>query len=220
MKTSTHPKLLSETAYERLLECLFSKELPVGTRVSQNVLAKMTNLQVGPIRDALKVLEADGIVTVHPRSGIEVIKPTAELVRNVFQFRTIIERAGVRQFALHASPEVLTALEQEHDEMAEKLQGIADADTLIPQMDALENRFHLAIVGSLNNEIVDTSFRRIRLIVQVIKLSKYLSPTLMKQSIDEHRLILAACRARDPDQAEDLVAQHLLSALSRSLGLN
>lgn len=219
MKASTHPKLLSETAYERLLECLFSKELPVGTRVSQNVLAEMTNLQVGPIRDALKVLEADGIVTVHPRSGIEVIKPSAELIRNVFQFRTIIERAGVCQFALHSSPDLLDSLEREHDALEARLRTVTDTDVLIPMMDQLENHFHLAIVGSLNNEIVDTSFRRIRLIVQVIKLSKFLSPMLMRKSIDEHRLILEACRNRDPGRAEEMISQHLLNALSRNLGM-
>lgn len=219
MNVSTHPKLLSETAYERLLECLFSKALPVGTRVSQSVLAEMTDLQIGPIRDALKVLEADGIVTIHPRSGIEVIKPSAELIRNVFQFRTIIERAGVRQFAHHAPPAVLTALEKEHCELETMLFDADTTETLIPAMDALENKFHLAIVGSLKNEIVDISFRRIRLIVQVIKLSNYPSPTLMRQSIEEHRGILKACHDRDPDKAEDLIGRHLLNALSRNLGL-
>jgi len=72
---------LSDVAYTRLLEIVFERRLPAGAFVSQNELVELTGVPVGPLRDALRTLEADGIVTIHPRAGIEFIKPGLELAR-------------------------------------------------------------------------------------------------------------------------------------------
>ncbi len=50
-----------------------------------------------PLRDALRILEAEGVLTIHPRAGIEFLKPDLELARSsTYQFRSIIERAAAR----------------------------------------------------------------------------------------------------------------------------
>ena len=77
---------LSEVAYGRILEILFERRLPAGVFVSQNELVKMTGVQVAPLRDALRVLATDGIVTIHPRAGIEFIKPGLELHARLISF--------------------------------------------------------------------------------------------------------------------------------------
>ena len=83
---------LSDLAYTRILENLFDRRLPAGAFVSQNDLVKLLGIPVAPLRDALRVLEVEGILTIHPRSGIQFVKPGLELTKSTYQFRTIIER--------------------------------------------------------------------------------------------------------------------------------
>ena len=96
---SRNSRRLSDVAYARILENLFDRQLPAGAFVSQNDLVTLLGIPVGPLRDALRVLEAEGVLKIHPRSGIEFVKPGLELTRSTYQFRTIIERAAVRMFA-------------------------------------------------------------------------------------------------------------------------
>jgi DNA-binding GntR family transcriptional regulator len=89
-------KRLSDVAYSAILEGLFEKRVPAGAFVSQNDLVKLLGIPVQPLRDALRVLEAEGVLTIHPRSGIQFLKPDLELARSTYQFRTIIERSAAR----------------------------------------------------------------------------------------------------------------------------
>src|SRR5258708_16055736 len=83
---------LSDLAYDRIVEALFDRRLPAGAFVSQSELVKLLGIPVAPLRDALRVLQAEGVLTIHPRSGIQFVKPGLELTRATYQFRTIIER--------------------------------------------------------------------------------------------------------------------------------
>ena len=86
---------LSDIAYTRILETLFERKIPAGAFLSQNDLVEILGIPIAPVRDALKILETEGIVTIHPRSGIQFIKPGLELTRSTYQFRGIVERAAV-----------------------------------------------------------------------------------------------------------------------------
>ena len=66
---------LSDLAYTRILETLFERKIPAGAFVSQNDLVKLLGIPVAPLRDALRVLETEGVLTIHPRSGIQFVKP-------------------------------------------------------------------------------------------------------------------------------------------------
>ena len=63
---------LSDLAYTRILETLFDRKIPAGAFVSQNDLVKLLGIPVAPLRDALRVLETEGVLTIHPRSGIQL----------------------------------------------------------------------------------------------------------------------------------------------------
>src|SRR3954453_1287865 len=84
-------KRLSDLAYDRILECLFDRRVSAGAFVSQGELSELVGLPVAPLRDGLRVLEAEGILTIHPRSGIQFVKPGLELTRSTYQFRSILE---------------------------------------------------------------------------------------------------------------------------------
>src|SRR3546814_6704953 len=70
-----------DVADRAMLQGLFEQKVPVGAFVSQNDLVRLLGIPVQPLRDALRVLEAEGVLTIHPRSGIQFLKPDLELAR-------------------------------------------------------------------------------------------------------------------------------------------
>ena len=219
MKLRDTPLLLSDIAYERILEALFDARVPMGSRVSQTTLTEITGIPVGPVRDALKVLEADGIVTVHARSGIELIKPSTDLVRATFQFRTIIEKPAARSFALSATDEALDALQRLHDDLSERFAALDSGVNIADRLGSVEEALHLSLVRALGNELVDASYRRLQLMSRIIKVNGAVFPRTGEVTLQEHRDVIAACRRRDSDAAEAAIARHLTNALNRNLGV-
>ena len=124
---------LSDLAYTRILETLFERQLPAGAFVSQNDLVKLPGIPVAPLRDALRMLEAEGILTIHPRSGIQFVKPGLELTRSTYQFRGIIERAAVAVYAETADEAELAEIERRHRGASRariETEGLTDANTV------------------------------------------------------------------------------------------
>jgi DNA-binding GntR family transcriptional regulator len=211
--------LLSQLAYERILQALFDARLPMGARLTQGELIAMTGIPVGPVRDALKLLESDGIVTVHPRSGISVIRRSTDLVRQTFQFRGILERPAARAFAMSAPEPVLRAMLQAHEAAAQRFAKADPNDDVAGDLSALEEAFHSPIIAALGNELVDASYRRLQLMARIIKVRAAVYPKAALVSVAEHRAVIAACLLRDETEAEAAMARHLTNALTRNLGV-
>jgi len=218
MKQTKHAPRLSDLAYESILQALFDARVPMGDKISQGYLVELTGVPVGPVRDALKVLEADGLVIVHPRSGIELIKPSTELVRSTIQFRAIIEKPAARRFASVATEETLAELRQMHEKLANELQSMDTRTNAFELLQGLEDKFHLALVSSLGNALVDASYRRLQLMGRIIRGRAVFYPQVAIKSVDEHLQVIAACEARDSDAAEEQIGLHLNNAMSRNLG--
>ena len=210
---------LSDIAYARILENLFDRQLPAGAFVSQNDLVTLLGIPVGPLRDALRVLEAEGVLKIHPRSGIEFVKPGLELTRSTYQFRSIIERAAVRMFAETAPSELLEELRAEHAALVTRMvSGEIDPEALL-EFERLEARLHNSIVGIMSNPLIDSSYRRMHNYLRLVRLDRRLTAPLALRSLHEHLQIIDACIARDPDRAEAALRGHFMEALQRHMGI-
>jgi DNA-binding GntR family transcriptional regulator len=218
--TPSASRTLSDLAYERILEALYARRVPAGAFVSQADLVALLEIPVAPIRDALRVLEAEGVVTIHPRSGIEFIKPGLELTRATYQFRGIIERAAVRVFAETAQTEVFDMLASAHETLRGRIEADGLGDEALAELERLEILLHGAIVKSLNNPLIDNSYRRIHNYLRLVRLDRKLTPPLAQKSLREHLAIIHASAARDGDAAEAAVQAHFAAAFQRHIGLH
>src|SRR4051794_313558 len=97
------PTKLSQIAYQRFKEALFSRQIPIGATVSQGELAELLQVQTGALREAMQLLEKEGFLTVLPRSGIRIVKPDMSHLKDCFQMRRVIEAEAVRRFAERAT---------------------------------------------------------------------------------------------------------------------
>jgi DNA-binding GntR family transcriptional regulator len=181
---------LSDLAYTRILELLFERRLPTGSFVSQSELVGLTGVPVAPLRDALRVLEGEGILTIHPRTGIQFVKAGIELTRSTYQFRAIIESAAVAIFAETAGVDEIDAIDLQHHAAVATLERDAITPMLLAELESLENRLHGAIVASLNNPLIDNSYRRVRNYLRLIRLNRRLTSPLALRSLKEHLAII------------------------------
>ena len=210
---------LSETAYRRILELLFDRRLPAGAFVSQNELVRLTGVPVAPLRDALRVLETEGVLTIQPRSGIQFVKPGLELTKSTYQFRTVIERAAVRVFAETAQDDVLAALKQSHAALQRRIEKDGLNKNALAELERLEGQLHNSVIGILQNPLIESSYRRIHNYLRLVRLDRKLTVPLALRSIREHLAIIDACQARNPDAAEASLLAHFTAALQRHMGL-
>ena len=210
---------LSDVAYTRVLEMLFERRLPAGAFVSQSELVEKTGVPVAPLRDALRMLEADGIVTVHPRVGIEFVKPGLELTRATYQFRGIVEASAVAVYAETADEPGMLEIERRHLAAVEAVEREGLTPAMRDELEALELLLHNAIVGSLGNPLIETSYRRIHNYLRIMRLDRKVTVPLALRSLREHLAIIAACRRRNPSEAQAALQAHFNSALQRNMGL-
>jgi DNA-binding GntR family transcriptional regulator len=210
---------LSDLAYTRILENLFDRRLPAGAFVSQNDLVKLLGIPVAPLRDALRTLEVEGILTIHPRSGIQFVKPGMELTKSTYQFRTIVERAAVRTFAEFGDEELIQELGARHRKVGGEIETNGLTPTAMEEIEALETLLHNSVIEILRNPLIDTSYRRMHTYLRLVRLDRKMTVPLAQRSTREHLEIIDACAARDPDRAEAALVAHFNAALQRHLGM-
>lgn len=210
---------LSDLAYTRILETLFERKIPAGAFVSQNDLVQLLGIPVAPLRDALKVLETEGVVTIHPRSGIQFVKPGLELTRSTYQYRGIIERAAVAIYAETAQDSELDEVERRHRQALADLESEGLTDRVRQEMEDLEVLLHNGIIASLNNPLIDRSYKRMHNYLKLVRLDRKLTVPLAQRSLREHMEIILACKARDPEKAVAALSAHFTAALQRHMGM-
>ncbi|MGE7204068.1 GntR family transcriptional regulator [Sphingomonas sp. NPDC019816] len=210
---------LGELAYRRILEGLFDRRISAGSFVSQSDLQRLLDLPIQPLRDALRVLETEGILKVHPRSGIEFLKADLELARSTYQFRSIIERSAARAYAETADAADIVELIDAHRHVLDRVQAEGATEELNAAMEELEQRFHSSMIAALRNPMIETAARRLKNYVAVIRLDLTSTAPRMIRTIREHLDVLDACLARDPVAAEAALAHHFQAALQRILGM-
>ncbi len=210
---------LSEIAYSRILEGLFLRKVPLGAFVSQSELVHLLDVPLQPLRDALRVLEAEGVLTIHSRSGIQFLQPDLELVRSTFQFRSIIERCAARAFAESAALDTIAGLAEAHQAAIREIEMRGSASPLQAILEPLEMQLHGGLVAALKNPLIETTARRLKTYDTLIRLERLTTQPLALRALREHLEILEACAERDADRAESAVATHFQGALQRVLGL-
>jgi len=219
MRKPKPKSLMREVAYERFKAQLFKRNLVPGQFVSQGELCDLLDVPLGPTREALKRLEAESLVRLIPQRGIQITDIGVTLIREAFEFRTILEAAAVRRFVATADDATLEALETSTRTMLDRLAANADADTrLVDAALEVDWRMHDLIVESVGNRILMQAHRQNFDKIRMIRLHGR-SPRYLPLAMEEHLAAIQAMRRRDADAAASALEHHLACAQRRALGL-
>ena len=219
MRKSKPKSLMREVAYERFKVQLFKRNLVPGQFVSQGELCALLDVPLGPTREALKRLEAESLVRLIPQRGIQITDIGVTLIHEAFEFRTVLELAAVRHFALRGDDAALARIEAATRSLHERLQADAAPDSrLLDAALQVDWSLHNLIIESPGNRILIQAHQQNFDKIKMIRLHGR-SPRYLPLAMEEHLPIIAALRKRDPDQAAAALGRHLAAAERRALGL-
>jgi DNA-binding GntR family transcriptional regulator len=215
---------MSDLAYRSILQALFDRRVLAGAFVSQNDLVKLLDIPIQPLRDALRVLQSEGVLTIHARTGIQFLNPDLELARSTYQFRSIIERAAAQRFAETGDASTIAALLNAHLDLMASIEREASAVGGMSKdsrnrLEKLDEELHAKLIQSLRNPLVETTARRLKNYVTLIRLDRLTTAPLALRTLKEHIEILEACKDRDAQRAEAALSAHFQAALHRILGM-
>src|SRR5689334_123631 len=203
---------MREVAYERFKAELFKRKLSPGQFVSQGELCELLDVPLGPTREALKRLEAESLVRLIPQRGIQIADIGVTLIHEAFEFRTILELAAVRRFALDADGAIVADLEERTLAVMRRLDGGANPDPrLLDAALQVDWGMHDLIVESAGNRIMMTAHRQNFDKIRMIRLHGR-SPRYIPLALEEHVAVIRALRRRDPDEAAAALETHLKAA--------
>lgn len=211
--------LMREVAYERFKTQLFKRNLSPGQFVSQGELCELLDVPLGPTREALKRLEAENLVRLIPQRGIQITDIGVTLIREAFEFRTILEIAAVRRFVQNADAAAIEQLAASTRSILERLAGARDADNrLLDAALQVDWGMHNLIVESVGNRILTAAHQQNFDKIRMIRLHGR-SPRYLPLAMEEHLAVIEAMQRRDADAAAAALQHHLACAERRALGL-
>ncbi len=198
-----HNSLHDEVAAQ-LRDRIFDGELLPGTFLDEVRLAEQMKISRTPLREALKVLTAEGLVRHEPRRGSFVNQATEQDLDEIFPVIALLEGRCAYEAARNASDVDLDALEALHD----KLRRHAKARRI---NDYYEVNFaiHEAIITLANNRWLAQVIGDLRKIVKLSRLQQLHAPGRLEQSLSEHMAVYAALKARDAEGADAAMRTHL-----------
>jgi DNA-binding GntR family transcriptional regulator len=195
---------LHQEVASTLREEIFAGTLAPGSFIDEVALCERLKISRTPLREALKVLTAEGLMRHEPRRGCFVNEVTEQDLDDIFPVIALLEGRCAYEAARNASDADLVELALMHD----KLQGHAKAGRITDYY-ATNFAIHEAIILLANNRWLSQSIADLRKILKLSRLQSLGAPGRLKQSLSEHMTVFAALKSRDSEGAEAAMRTHL-----------
>jgi DNA-binding GntR family transcriptional regulator len=200
---------LSEQVYDHLKSAIVNGRFAPGERLVPEELAAHFGVSLTPVRDALKRLEGDGLVTIVARRGVFITEISAKDVFEIFQIRQIVERSAVEHLD-RVPADVLRRLQAILGEM-ERLKDNEQYQEY-PRYAQLDAEFHQCLVDLLENEQLSRLYEGLRWPIHLMLVISPAQHQRAVQTLDEHKAIVAAIAAQDTAMAQRTIVAHLCNA--------
>ncbi len=215
----TAPKMMRTDVYDQLKERLFTGELRTGQFVSQRELATLLGATLNPVREAIRKLEAEGLINVYAQKGIQIIEGGPKAINDAYDYRQLLEANAIRYFARHADEATI-------DATLEKIKSAIDVlknnlTNAAVRWKVLDNdyEFHKDLVDFQDNAIISKHYSLNAARLRLFRVSIGQPLQRLDEAAHEHLDILDACRARDSELAARRLAQHIEISREHALGI-
>ena len=193
-------------AYRRLLDEIRSGALAPGARLRETELADRLGISRTPVREAIRQLEADGLVAHLPRQGATIRSLDHAEVVELYEMRAVLEGTAARLAARAASDIELAELTALNTELAEAPAG--------PQAKELNRQFHRMMLESARNRFLLKSMNALQKTLLILGPTTLADPSRAVSAVAEHAAVISALKARDGAAAEAAMRAHVDAALS------
>jgi DNA-binding GntR family transcriptional regulator len=198
------PHSLHDQVAATLREEIFAGTLVPGSFLDEAALCERLAISRTPLREALKVLTAEGLLRHEPRRGCFVAEVTQKDLDEIFPVIALLEGRCAWEAARNATDAELEALESMHDKLARHAKA-----KRINEYYATNFAIHEAIISLADNRWLAQVIGDLRKILKLARLQQLHAPGRLDQSLSEHLAVFAALKARDSDGAEAAMRTHL-----------
>ena len=196
---------LSWQAAEKIRILIRKNELVSGEKLSEQKLCDQLGVSRTPLREALRMLSAEGLVTISPNKGACVAKVSIEDVFHMFETMSILEGSCARLAAERITDRDLAEMERLHGQL-EKFYSCNDPDGYMRS----NQDFHKFVQKKAGNPVLEKIVTGLREVILLHRYRQIYYPGRLDASMNEHRGLIEAFRARDGERAERLMKTHLL----------
>lgn len=221
----------SDIAYDYLRKRILGGEYAPGQALMTNLLAPEIGVSRTPIRDALRQLEADGLVTIQPRLGASVKKMDLKTFRESCELRLALETHAAGLAARNRTDVDLHEIGLALDEMRRITGELVDGGVvakLIPGLVREDVRFHLAIISAAKNDLMKKEILRLHLVNRVVTGPSALAKANVqpeppedmghrREVLESHESIFRAIENGQADEAKRAMEDHIQDIIDRSV---
>ena len=200
------PRALYEEVAERLRQRIYARELSPGDWIDELKIAEELGISRTPLREALKVLAAEGLVTMKVRRGAYVTETSAKDLADVYHLLELLETDAAAIVAQHASDADLQALAALHADLE-----AAAGDSA--RFFALNEAFHLRVLALADNKWRLQMVQDLRKVMKLHRQHSLHKHGRLTQSLAEHRELMAALTVRDGERAAVCMRRHFEGGL-------
>lgn len=202
---TSSPQALHEGVADRLRQLIYDGDLAPGSFIDEPALCERLDISRTPLREALKVLTAEGLLRHEPRRGCFVYQITERDLDDIFPVIALLEGRCAYEAAQRVTQGDLRALEAQH----ERLRDCARSGDIAAYYEA-NHVIHEAIIELSDNRWLAQTIGGLRKILRLSRLQSLQAEGRMEQSLSEHLAVFAALQAHDCDGAEAAMRTHLL----------
>jgi DNA-binding GntR family transcriptional regulator len=191
---------------ERLRQQIYARQLEPGHWIDEMRLSAEFGISRTPLREALKVLAVEGLVTMKLRRGAYVTEMSREDVTQIYHLLALLESDAAGTVALHANDEDRTVLARLHarlESQARRREAFF----------ATNEQFHMALLDLAGNRWAAQTVTDLRKVMKLNRHHSLLKRGRLSQSLAEHRALMKAIEARDAVAAARLMKAHFASGL-------
>jgi DNA-binding GntR family transcriptional regulator len=203
---SLAPRALYEEVAELMRQRIFAREMEPGSWIDELRIAEALGISRTPLREALKVLAAEGLVTMKVRRGAYVTEVSDKDLRDVYHLLALLESDAARVVAQSASTEQMAQIEALHQDLEE---AVGDRDRFFE----INEAFHKLLLELANNRWRDQMVADLRKVMKLNRHSSLFKEGRIEQSLAEHRAIVQALTQRQPEVAAERMTAHFMNGL-------
>jgi len=211
-----HKQNISEELVDFLKNQILSGELNPGDRIVETKLARELGISQTPVREALRQLQGEGIITIIPNKGPMVRTMDLKDAFEIYSIRAMLEGLAIRLAALNASDADIDALEQFFHRMKEKAH-----DDSVPVSYLLDDSFYIhdTIIKLSNHTRLNQLYKSISF--QIALVNRILGSTSSKmKELEQHWELIEALKSRKPDHAEEVMRRHIYRSFTEFVVIN
>ncbi|KIX16500.1 MULTISPECIES: GntR family transcriptional regulator [Paracoccus] len=195
-----------QSAYRRLLADIKSGQLLPGARLRETELAERLGISRTPVREAIRQLEADGLVTHQARQGATIRNLDYAEVIELYEMRSVLEGTASRLAARMAQRVEVVELTELNDALAASEPGAAAQE--------LNRQFHRTLLDAARNRFLVKTMSALQKTLLILGPTTLADPTRPEAAAAEHAAVIRAIAAHDGDAAEAAMRAHVEAALN------